>query len=392
VKKVLVYKSDLLPYSETFIREQVRSYSRWAAVLVGTHVVRGVPLDGLDVRLLHRGGGAPNWLGMRFREVLRELDVASPGDVQQLRREAASLFHVHFGTEAVAVWPLAKRLRLPVVVTLHGSDINLEPEWWRRPEAGYAARRYPDRLLALGKDPRVHFVAVGQAVEQRAIAYGLPAERISVRYIGVDVDRFRFSGRRVSERPRRVLFTGRMIESKGVSVLIDAFVHIRRALPDAELVLIGDGPLRKSLEQKARDVNLPVTFLGQQPHDQVAAQLQVARVFCLPSVTASDGTSEGMPISLLEAQACGVPVVTSARGGVAEGVDPGVTGFTFGEGDVPALANALTRVLQDDDLAERMSSSGPRFVRERFDIRVCTGALEELYDELVSSYRRGATR
>jgi glycosyltransferase involved in cell wall biosynthesis len=85
---------------------------------------------------------------------------------------------------------------------------------------------------------------------------------------------------------------------------------------------------------------------------------------------------------LLEAQACGVPVVTSARGGAEEGVIDGKTGFAFAERDVDTLSDRLTRVLTDDDLALSMSEEARAFVRQRFDIRRCTRSLEQLYDEI----------
>jgi glycosyltransferase involved in cell wall biosynthesis len=103
----------------------------------------------------------------------------------------------------------------------------------------------------------------------------------------------------------------------------------------------------------------------------------------LPSVTASNGDAEGLPTVLLEAQACGVPVVTSALGG-KEGVVDGVTGFIFPEKDVKALANRLCDLLGNDDLVARMSAAGPEHVRQNFDILKCTSLIEAYYDEILS--------
>jgi glycosyltransferase involved in cell wall biosynthesis len=86
---------------------------------------------------------------------------------------------------------------------------------------------------------------------------------------------------------------------------------------------------------------------------------------------------------LLEAQACGVPVVTSARGGM-EGVVDGVTGFTIPEKDVGTLAGRISDILANDELASRMSDAGPRYVRQHFDIMRCTKKIEDLYDDILS--------
>jgi glycosyltransferase involved in cell wall biosynthesis len=89
---------------------------------------------------------------------------------------------------------------------------------------------------------------------------------------------------------------------------------------------------------------------------------------------------------ILEAQACGVPVVTSARGGATEGIIDGVTGFSFAEKDVATLGERLIKLLLDDDLISSMSRHAARYMAERFDIRHCTKSLESLYEDLVEAY------
>lgn len=98
-----------------------------------------------------------------------------------------------------------------------------------------------------------------------------------------------------------------------------------------------------------------------------------------------NGDAEGLPITVLEAQACGVPVVTSARGGATEGIEDGRTGFAFREKDIDALESALVRLLSDDPLVARMTVVAQAHVRARFDLRQCTVALEELYDHAAAS-------
>jgi glycosyltransferase involved in cell wall biosynthesis len=117
--------------------------------------------------------------------------------------------------------------------------------------------------------------------------------------------------------------------------------------------------------------------------DEVKQQLDRARIFCLPSIVAQNGDAEGFGLVLLEAQACAVPVVTSAQGGASEGLIDGVTGFSFPERDVATLAKQLIRLLTDDQCIARMSEAAPRFVAEHFDLRNCTRELERLYDQLV---------
>jgi glycosyltransferase involved in cell wall biosynthesis len=229
----------------------------------------------------------------------------------------------------------------------------------------------------------VRFIAVSNALRQAAIDYGVPKDRIVVCYTGIDVRQFQPGPKPIARCPRRILFVGRLVEMKGCAYLVEAFQEIVRRLTDAELVVIGDGPLRASLEALARKLDVRVRFLGSVTQDVVKQHLNEARVFCLPSITASNGNFESFGMVLLEAQACGVPVVTSAIGG-REGLAEGVTGFTFAEKDVRALARQLCDILSNNELASRMSEAGPSYVRQHFDIMRCTKKIEDLYDEILS--------
>jgi glycosyltransferase involved in cell wall biosynthesis len=385
-KTVLVVRSELLPYSETFVKEQVLAYTGWKPVMVGLKRVRGLPMEDLNVRLLPSTTSLP---GRAYRKVLRSLHIPPPGIRRRLLPESPSLIHVHFGTDAVDHWDWIRSFDVPVVVTLHGYDINIHKQWWQLPAQSPARRRYPGRLLKLASDPRVHFVAVSGAIKERAMEWGIPAERISVRYIGVDLDRFRPAGPQIERRLPRILFVGRLVEKKGVEYLIRAFAVVKAQLPAAELVIAGDGRLRPKLEQLASELKVPVTFLGSLSSQRIKEELQQTRVFCSPSVTAENGDAEGLPIVILEAQACAIPVVTSARGGALEGIIDGVTGFAFKEGDVDCLSNRLLQLLEDGKTAASMGNAGRRNMEEKFDLRSCTGSLERLYDMLTLNYSTG---
>jgi glycosyltransferase involved in cell wall biosynthesis len=201
-------------------------------------------------------------------------------------------------------------------------------------------------------------------------------------HIGVDVRRFVPAGLRITDRKARILYVGRMVEKKGADILIEAFARVRGQVHNAELVMIGGGPLLEKFKQLAARLQVPVTFTGTLPSEEVKRHMDAARVFCLPSVTAANGDAEGFGLVLLEAQACGVPVVSSARGGATEGIKDGVTGFAFPERDIPALESALVRLLTDDALATSMAVEARRHVEEKFDIRRCTSSLEDFYDQI----------
>jgi glycosyltransferase involved in cell wall biosynthesis len=374
---VIVYKSRLLPYSETFIREQVRMLSSWRGILAGDGIARkGLALDGLEVRLL----------GYRHRLAQRIANQSSPyliwswPRLRALKAEHADLLHIHFATDAYRIWPLARQLNLPTLITLHGYDINTYRSWWEAGHGGRQMRKFPAGLVKLAQDGRVRFIAVSKAIRQSAIDFGLPEEKITVSHIGVDTTRFTPGPKPITER-RDILYVGRLVEKKGCRYLLQAFEQIQDAFPEYRVVIVGDGPLRAELKAFAQERGIRATFLGALPAEQVRQCLNETRVFCLPSITADNGDAEGLGIVILEAQASGVPVITSARGGAQEGIVHGLTGFAHDEKDVQAIRQGLVALLQSDELAARFGERGREHVLATMDITACNRRLEELYEQ-----------
>jgi glycosyltransferase involved in cell wall biosynthesis len=388
VKKVLVYKSQLLPYSETFIREQTRCLKSWKGVLVGDQVMaNGLALDGLDVRVLGNKNRILRKLNNTFNELL---DRPSRSAVRRLRGEHAQLLHVHFATEAVRIWPLIRELQLPTLVTLHGFDINVHREYWEAGRGGRRLKNYPQRLLELANYDKIHFLAVSASIKKSAIEYGIPEHKISVSYIGIDTDQFAPGPIPMAER-RQVLFVGRMVEKKGCEYLLKAFADIQDACPQSELLIVGSGPLEASLKAVVEQRGLRARFLGALPSEQIRALLGSARVLCMPSITAENGDAEGLGIVLLEAQASGVPVITSARGGATEGIQHGKTGFAHEEKDVEALKGYLKEILLDDQLAVAFGVAAREHCVKNMNITSCTRILEGYYDTYSRAFQRSSS-
>ena len=383
MKRVAVFRTALLPISETFIAEQALALQTWRPVLVGRReVAGGLQTPGLPREIV------PVAPSRAVRALRSGLWMPEPRMRQRLQELRVDLVHAHFGTDASEVWPSVKAAGLPMVVTLHGYDIHIDRPWWQGGHGGLQNRLYPRRLLKLAREPKVNFIAVSQALKRHAVGRGIPAGKISVAYIGVDTERFQPGGLPLAERRRRVLFIGRMVEKKAPLLMVRIFAELRKEVPHAELVMIGDGPLLGAAKGLAGDLRVPVAFLGARRSDEVLAQMHEARVFCLPSVTAENGDAEGFGLVLLEAQACGVPVVTSARGGAQEGLLDGRTGAACREGAVPEFVAAMRALLCNDALAAQASVEATRFVRSTFSIRKCSGELERLYAQATTGTDR----
>jgi glycosyltransferase involved in cell wall biosynthesis len=265
-----------------------------------------------------------------------------------------------------------------LIVTYHGYDATFKDSALERTRQG---RRY---LRSRPKLQRVatQFLAVSNFIKKRMVQQGFPESRILVHYIGVDVDRFQPP--LTHEPTLRVLFTGRLTEKKGCSYLIQAMALVQEELPEAELVIIGDGEHRTALEQQAATTLTRYTFLGRQSPEIVKQWMQKATVFCVPSITAEDGDSEGFGIVFAEAQASGMPVVSFASGGIPEAVSHEETGLLAPEGDWKKLAEYLLLLFSNRDLRERFSQAGRARVERMFDLRKQTRLLEDIYREVAS--------
>lgn len=379
MKKVIIFRNDLLLRSETFIKEQARFLVHWEPVLVGYDRVKdGLDLGRLEARIIP--GAAAKTMGRYALRLGQLLGRPHQPTVASLRATGAGLVHAHFGTDATDIWPSVKATGLPMVVTLHGYDINIHRQWWEAGHGGIHRRVYPRRLLQMAHDPAVHFIAVSQAIKRRAIEYGIPEDKITVCYIGVDTERFKPCGSPIDQRRKRILFVGRMVENKGPLHMVRAFAEIRKQVRDAELVMIGDGPLLAEAKSLAGEMNVEVSFLGAQSPEAVLALLNESRVLCLPSITIANGASEAFGMVLIEAQSCGVPVVTSAQSGAAEGILDQVTGHAFQEGDIPAMIKGLLAYLNKSNDLVRASAAARQHVQARFDLCACSAKLENTYD------------
>jgi len=305
----------------------------------------------------------------------------SPGLRRELEAFGPDLFHAHFGVDGVYALQFARRMKRPLVVSVYGHDASRLPRFQLLPVAWFnywlhfgGLVRETSRFLAYTK-----FLA-GQLEER-----GVPREKITVHNPGIPTDRYEVD-RPAGDRHPNVLFVGRFVEKKGLPDLVRAFARVAGEQPNARLVLVGDGPLRQEVRQLISRLALGsrVDFPGFVPQDELRDRFEQAAVFCHPSVTTKSGETEGLPFSILEAQAAGLPVVATRHAGLPEGVEDGETGILVGEGDVGGLARALGSLLGDTDRREAMSRAAVDHVKRKFDLRRQATRLEALYDEILS--------
>ena len=363
--KVLIFKETLLPPSETFILAQMHALMTFTSQLAGLERTR--PSLKLDKEPLVLSG--PSSVLAPIRAKLYRRTGIAPYFHRKANRLRPDLLHAHFASGGRSALPLARSLGVPLVVTLHGSDVTTSHP-----------RRHAYKLL--GEQASL-FLCVSRFIRNRAIEAGFPEEKLLVHYTGVD--RTHFSPEPTTNKSERVLFVGRLVEKKGCEYLLRAMEIVQRTRKSSELTIIGDGPLRPALESLAGTLDLRCRFMGAQPITVIREALREARVFCLPSVTAVNGDSEGLPTVIAEAQAMGIPVVSTFHAGIPEIVIHEVNGLLAPERDYRALSFALCRVLEDGQLWERFRLAALRQIDRHFNLETQTAKLEQIYSGLLQT-------
>jgi glycosyltransferase involved in cell wall biosynthesis len=271
-----------------------------------------------------------------------------------LREERPDAILCYFGDVAMRILPVAVRANVPVIAYLHG-DFLFNTNTWYRASLKRCLRTFAS------------FVAVTTAERDWLLRHGVPASKIEIIPCGAPTDLFR-PMERAQHGPVRFVMCSRLVEEKGCHLTIRAFdlaaAALRRAGIESALHVYGDGPARGQLEAMVRERGLEETveFHGYVDEQQIATILPGCDVFVQHSLR-----KEGSPVSIAEAMACGLPVVTSAVGGIRDQVVHELNGLLFEEHDVDAMAAAMQRLAADFALRSRLGQAGRQRAAESFD-------------------------
>lgn len=362
---VAIWKDGWLPKSETFILGQMARMAHWDQLKLGLFSTDD-PLAEADYTPYTSGK-----LSRAFRVALRTRPFRGKY-LGYIRESNAKLFHAHFGSGGVNSLPLAMAANLPSITTFHGTDATNYGS-----NSRYLNARYLHELGELF-DYSSLLLPVSRYVADKLIATGAPANKIHVHYIGTEIVPVSPSlGQRVG-----IVFVGRLVEMKGLTDLFKAVSLLPPALRSVRVTIVGDGPLKTSLEKLAADLRLNVSFLGWQPSIEVRRILATGAIFCGPSHTLPMKNAEGFGMVYLEASLQELPVVAYDVGGSAEAVANDESGILVAERDVAALSGAIRHLLIDEDGAARLGRSGRQRVIDRFDIAKQTADLEDIYSRI----------
>lgn len=308
-------------------------------------------------------------LGFRRRELV--MPAFMPAMTLAVRRYKPDIVHQHFGTWSRPAVEAARLSGVPLITTLHGSDVVS----LANPADTMMAKWHHRNVLAASAQSQ-RLLAVSNYLAGQATALGMDADKIEVHYQGVDTDYFTPGAREERETPI-VLFVGTLNTQKGIRDLIDASLAVWRKARH-RLVVIGDGPLRDAVEEQAAS-HPHIDFLGRLDREAIRGWMQKAHVLVAPSQEAG-GAREAAGLVVLEAQACGTPVLAYRSGGIPEMLDDGTTGLLAGEADYSQLRDGLLELLSLGDASyQNMRAAARQFVVENRSLAVSAEQLDAHY-------------
>lgn len=294
-----------------------------------------------------------------------------------IQSRGADLLHIYFGHTGVHLLPFIEYSGVPTVVSFHGADVMPRSD---RPG-------YIDQLRRLLQVVPLA-LARSESLAARLRNLGCPPEKIRINRTGIPLDQFPIIDRSARPaRPVRFVQACRLIEKKGLRTTLLAFAQVRRVFPESSLTIAGDGPMREELQDLVARQGLAanVQFTGFLDQTALRELYTYSDIFVHPSEITGGSDQEGVPNSLLEAMATGLPIVATRHGGIPEAVLHETEGLLVAEKDHVALAEALLALAENASLRHRYGTAAAAAVRKHFEQSAQIAALEGYYDEAVAT-------
>lgn len=368
------FRSYYLGLTETFIYQYIKNFRRVNPLVFTLNILN---TDQFPFPEIHMALYKPYFIGNLISKFGRNIINRDFKVESLIKKYNVSLIHAHFGPDGYHLLPVKKRTGIPLITTFYGYDMSMLPrqEEWKK--------KYQE-LFEFGD----LFLVEGSHMEKQMIRIGCPEEKIRIQHIAIGLERIPFRPRKPKPKDEKViiLFCGRFSEKKGLLFALKAVAEVVKSFSSIEFRIIGDGELRQEMDDyiKNADIDKWVKLLGLKSHNEVIEELSNADIFLHPSVTASDGDSEGgAPAIILEAQAAGLPIVSTFHADIPEVVIDDKTGCLVKEGDSMAIAEQLEYLLKNQGLWQDLGRNGREHIKSNYNITNELIKLEDIYFSLV---------
>lgn len=349
--RICITRSSRNAYSETFIRDQISGFRKWADVYtihsgrLPEKAENGLLLNSKLFWILHKGLkiflGRNNFFG-------------NYGVKKYLKNNNIQVVLANYGMPGAHMTPVCRDLNIPLLVIFHGhdaTDVKLLKEY----EEGYK------KMFKYA----TYTIAVSEEMKKRLLAAGAVPEKLKLIPYGVDVEKFKPRG--VNTNKNTFLAVGRFTKKKGPLHTIRAFYIALQKFPDAQLIMVGGKTgMYEECEKLVQELGIStsVDFPGIKNSDEIAQLMSNSLAFVQHSITAPNGDMEGTPLGILEASASALPVISTLHGGIKEAVIHGKTGFLVEEKEEEKMAGYMINVLENPEMAKEMGLNGRNHIVE----------------------------
>jgi len=352
--RLCIVQPSLNEVSETFLRAHAELLPFQTTVV---NFSKGLPCIGERPIL------SQSLLLKEFRNLMRKV-LIKPWDWEHERaftkvfQKKADIVLAEYGPTGVRVCKSAKLAKVPLVVHFHGYDAS-------KLQVLEANRINYQALFEISDA----IIVVSNKMVEDLVKLGASRKKLFLNPCGVDTEVFK--GSRPAEANQIFLTVGRFVEKKAPYLSILAFASVVNKFPDAKLRMIGSGPLLGPCQDLVQALGLcdSVVLLGACSHKKVVEEMSSARAFVQHSIKSSDGDCEGTPVSIMEAQSMGLPVVATKHAGIADVVEHEKTGFLVDEKDVDTMSEYMLVVARDYKLAAKMGKAGRIRIQENYSMK-----------------------
>lgn len=380
-KKVIHFVRKLLPFTASFIRNQVIYHQAYQPSVIYAEKSDTPFFSEISEKYqtwCAVEGGFSQFLYNRFR-------ILTPGEKRKVKEiikgQKPDILHLHYGVDALVFYDIIKDSGIPAVVSFYGYDCTSFPKRFN----GYGKTLLQKKVF---NNPAVKKVfAMTEDMQKDLISIGCPEEKVLVHYYGTETKPFEIIRSNVENDTVHFTILSGLFDKKGHVHLLDAFRKAQDNLDvETHLHIIGDGALKEKILEKINETGLknisfhgPVVY-GSEKHMDF---LKNSDVFIHPSVTPPNGDKEGIPGVIIEAMAAGLPVISTYHAGIPYVLKDGESGLLVKEYDINALSDAIVLIANDSKLRLELGKNAQIYATHELDVVNKEKELENIYNEIL---------